>query len=226
MQDEKSDLFLSVLRVFQAHGLLEDFILVGSWCHPFYRSHFQDLAHIPLIRTSDVDFLIPNPKKSRPSLDVPALLKELGFSEHINRTDGVAKYQHPDLDLEFLAVKQGRGEEQMHEVKPFQIRAQSLRYLELLQSHVIRVPYRGIQVQVPEPSVYVLHKLLINPRRDEKKQVKDLDAVREIASLLLQKEEHRQKMKAVFDGLPSGWKSTILRVSGKEAPEVREFLGV
>ncbi len=37
------------------------FILVSSWCHYFYQFLFDGVPEIPLLRTTDIDFLVPNP---------------------------------------------------------------------------------------------------------------------------------------------------------------------
>ncbi len=59
--EEKYKLLLSVLRELSKAEVLNDLILAGSWCQFYYRILFDEAPEIPLIRTTDIDFLIPNP---------------------------------------------------------------------------------------------------------------------------------------------------------------------
>ena len=43
----KSNLFLNTLNVLEKAGVLEDIILIGSWCHYFYRVYFSNAKEIP-----------------------------------------------------------------------------------------------------------------------------------------------------------------------------------
>src|SRR5690606_5019851 len=129
-----------------------------------------------------------------------------------------------EIDLEFLADKIGKGDVNVYIVKPLGIRAQTIRYLSMLQSHVIEVPYRGYAVLVPEPAAYALHKLLINHQRSEKKKTKDMDTVRAIAEQLLKRDSERARLNAVFTGLPDRWRKKILVAAEKETPELHRFL--
>lgn len=224
MQDERSDIFLSLLEVFSELGLLQDLILVGSWTHLFFREYLGDPKAVPAIKTTDVDFLVTPPKKDRKKVDIPAAIKKLGFLEHHDFVNGTAKYVHSELDLEFLADRIGKGEVNVYDVKPLGIKAQTIRYLSMLQSHAIEVPYRSYSVRVPEPAAYALHKLLINHQRSEKKKTKDMDTVRAISEELLKRKQERQRLTQVFGGLPEKWKRKILEAAGKETPELHRFL--
>ena len=61
---EQRRLSLKVLKEFHKAGVLKDLVLIGSWCHYFYRAYFNDAPEIPLVRTLDLDFLIP--KRQQP----------------------------------------------------------------------------------------------------------------------------------------------------------------
>lgn len=90
MEESKQfDIFLSVLRKFQSCGVLEEIMLIGSWCLYFYRMEFSKPDVVPAVRTLDADFLIPNPRKLSKDVDVPDLLKEMGFVPTYNRTTGL-----------------------------------------------------------------------------------------------------------------------------------------
>lgn len=93
----KSNLFLATLKLLYNAGVLEDIILIGSWCHHFYRVYFSNAPEIPAVRTLDIDFLIPNPPKIHKDVDIPKILSSLDFTTFYNYTTGYAKYVHPEL---------------------------------------------------------------------------------------------------------------------------------
>lgn len=224
MQDEKADLFLSLLGLFQRLGLLDDLVLVGSWCHPFYRAYFQDPLAVEAVRTNDVDFLISNPNKGRPERDVPAELLDLGFVTQHSFLSGWTKYVHPDLELEFLTPKRGPGEMETFAIKPLKLEAHTIRFLDFLQDHAIPVTHAGFTVRVPEPAAYVLHKFLINPRRSEKKRGKDLDTVTKLSAYMVKQETERKRFRELLKSMPKGWQKTVLEVTAEHAPWLHEVL--
>ena len=83
----------------------------------------------------DVDFLIPNPNQIKNEIDIPTLLKERGFVPTFNRSSGIVKYDHPELRLEFLVPEMGRGNDGPQEIRKLHIKAQGLRYLNLLTAY-------------------------------------------------------------------------------------------
>lgn len=224
MQDEKADLFLDLLGVFQKLELLDDLILVGSWCHLFYRAYFADPLAVESIRTTDVDFLISNPNKGRPERDVPAALLELGFVTQHSFLSGWTKYVHPDLELEFLTPKRGPGEVETFTIKPLKLEAHTIRFLDFLQDHAIPVTHAGFTVKVPEPAAYVLHKFLINPRRSEKKRGKDLETVTKLSAYMVKREAERERFRALFAAMPKGWQKTVLEMTKEHADWLHEVL--
>jgi len=54
--ETKSNLFIDTLRALQKADVLNEIILVGSWCHYFYRIYFNNSPEIPTVRTLDIDF--------------------------------------------------------------------------------------------------------------------------------------------------------------------------
>jgi len=223
MQDERGDLFLDLLGVFQKLSLLDDLVLVGSWCHLFYRAYFQDPLAVEPIRTTDVDFLIANPNKGRPERDVPAALKELGFlTQHA--MSGWTKYVHKDLELEFLTPKRGGGGSETFTVKPLKLEAHSIRFLDFLYDHAIAVNHAGFAVKVPEPAAYVLHKFLINPRRSEKKRGKDMETITKLSAYMIKREAEQDRFRTLLSEMPKGWQKTVLEVTKAHAPWLHEVL--
>jgi hypothetical protein len=54
---------------------------------------------IPLIRTTDIDFLVPTPRKINKSLGVAKLLNNIGFDNDFDYQTGLIKFVHPDLEI-------------------------------------------------------------------------------------------------------------------------------
>jgi len=209
----KSSLFLKILNSLHNEGVLKDIILIGSWCHYFYKDYFSNAPEIPLLRTLDVDFLIPNPPRIKKEVNIPDILESFDFIPLHSRITGYTKYVHPELELEFLIADLGKGKgNKPYQIPKLHINAQGLRFLNLLQSHTIKVKYGDITVIVPEPAAYVLHKFIIYERRQNKeKQLRDLLSAKEIGEFLLTNKIQRKKILDIFNSLPKKWQKTILK---------------
>ena len=65
MEISQYKLCLEVLRCLDASGVLKHIILVGSWCTLFYKDYFGDVDYLAVIKTRDMDLLIPHPATLR-----------------------------------------------------------------------------------------------------------------------------------------------------------------
>jgi len=224
--EAKSNLFIDTLKALQKAGVLNEIILVGSWCHYFYRIYFDNSPEIPAVRTLDIDFLIPNPPIIKKETNIPKILKALDFRPVQNYPSGYTKYAHPELELEFLTPELGRGKgDKPYEISKLHVNAQGLRYLNLLQSHTIKAEFKNIKVTLPEPAAYVLHKFIVFERRKkEEKMIRDLKAAKEIGEFLLEKTSQRKKLKNIFKSLPKKWQKKIIKNTKDKSPLIFEFL--
>ena len=119
--EEKYKLLSMVLNKLQEAGALEKLVLAGSWCQYYYRILFNAPLEIPLIRTTDIDFLVPNPPKIIKAVDVTRLLNNLGFDNDFDYNTGLVKYVHPDLEIQFITPALGRGKNMPYEIKKYNI---------------------------------------------------------------------------------------------------------
>ncbi len=212
------EIVLQVLRRFQSAGILDKLVLIGSWCLYFYR-HDTGLKDLPALRTTDVDFLVPRPFHFEKTTDVPAILEELGFAPVFHGMSGLAVYDHPELRLEFLTPEIGRGSSEPIAIRGLHVKAQGIRYLNFLSSHVITVMYHGLAVRVPEPLVFALHKLIVSSRRTKKdKREKDLTTAVGVLEFLFKDPKEKERAKDILAELPAKWRKTILSVSAKHFP--------
>lgn len=198
-----ADLFQKVLQVFDRIGLWEDGIeLIGSWSFLLYQRHLG-VPDAPL-RTQDIDFLLPRPYPKRTAVDLEAALSELGFRMKFT-SSGVAQFFHPDLKLEFLMPERGSGKEEPRTVKSLGIKAVQLRYLDILLDKPVILQEGTVNVRVPKPLNFCLHKLIIAQRRKNKdKREKDIDQA--LYTLRILEPGEFQK---TLDSLPKGWRALI-----------------
>jgi hypothetical protein len=223
--EEKYELLAAVLKELQEKGVLDGLVIVGSWCQYYYRILFDDAPEIPLLRTLDIDLLVPNPSRFKTNVDVSALLNQLGFDNDFDHMTGLVKYVHPDLEIQFLTPALGRAKDTPCEIKQLNINAESLTYMKMLQDYKFSMTHKGLTLWLPEPEAYTLHKILISiKRKDPAKIEKDLMAAKSIGELCLDHETRRQRLKTIYANLPKKWQRTISGVLTELSPELFSFL--
>lgn len=227
MEKKQFELCLEILRRFNKAGILKDFILIGSWCVYFYKDYFTDVPYIDqaTIKTRDIDFLINNPSSIRQEVDVPTLLKDLGFVTTFKGTKGYLKLDHPDLLLEFLVPEKGRGTDKPVHLPKLGMNAVALRFLSFLSSNTIKVKVEDFYVTLPHPANFALHKLIISQRRPkEDKALKDRNTAIDILRALINKDES-VIIKQVFSSISQKWQSKIIKgLNLLQEKEITEIL--
>ena len=213
MEKSQYKLCLEILRRFNKAGILKDFILIGSWCVYFYKDYFSDIPYIDqaTIKTRDIDFLINNPSIIKQEVDVPLLLKDLGFVTMIKGNKGYIKLDHPDLLLEFLTPEKGKGTDKPVPLPKLGMNAVALRFLSFLSLNTIKVKVEDFYITLPHPANFALHKLIISQRRPKQdKAVKDRNIAIEILKALIKKGES-SIIKQVFNSVPKKWQTRIIK---------------
>jgi hypothetical protein len=165
--------FLRVIKLLNDNDCLKDVILIGSWAEFLY----QQTSLIPVgttaLRTLDVDFLIANIRKPNPPINLEELAEQQGYAVDKHFLLGTTKIQTPSrLELEFLIAQRGAGKEPTYKTA-LGVTAQALRNLELLRDNTMPISYFDINIMVPIPEAYVLHKIIINNERSKSKMEKD-----------------------------------------------------
>jgi len=217
VQNKQHELCLNVLRKLEEAGVLQNLVLVGSWCLVLYRDYFRGVGAVPAVRTRDMDFLVPSAAAIRKTVDVPELLKELGFITGFRGTQGVMMLEHPELMIEFLVPERGRGSEDLQDLPKLKMNAQALRFMGIaLIMKTIRLHFENVPVNAPHPAAFALHKLLIAPRRTNmEKKRKDLDAATLILDLLNKKRE-MQVVRDLLAKFTPTWKKRIIATLHRE----------
>ncbi len=212
MEKKQSELCLEILRRFHKTRILNDFILIGSWCVYFYKDYFSDIPHMSriVLKTRDIDFLVDNPSKIKHNVNIPDLLKDLGFVTVFKGSKGYIKLDHPELMLEFLVPEKGKGTNKPCPLPMLGINAVSLRFLTFLSQNTIKVAVEDFHITLPHPANFALHKLIIFQRRaKEDKAAKDRNTAIEILNALIEKGD-AGIVKKVFNSVPKKWQEKIL----------------
>lgn len=176
-----------------------------------YERYYNAEEYRPLIRTSDVDFLIPNPRKaSAANVNIGEILENLNFVKSFNRGNDLIKYEREGLTIEFLVPEVGRGGHEPVKIKELNVVAQPLRFLNMLTEDPLIVKYEGTKVKVPDPIAYAFHKLIISGRRrKEEKQSKDYQTAMELLRFL-QSRGMQRNITSYFNSLSPGWRKKII----------------
>jgi len=223
---EKSQykLCIEVLRKLYNAGVLKHIILIGSWCMPFYKTYFAGIRYMPSIKTRDMDLLISRPLKTSKKIDIPELLKSIGFIVGFKGSQGYIKLEHPDLVIEFLVPEKGRGTDKPYQLPQLGLNAQALRFLNFLITNIIHVKIEDISVALPHPANFALHKLIIFQRRKNPEKVaKDRDAAIRILNALIDKGEIGV-IRDVYNSIPQKWQIKVMQ--GLEKAEADKILAV
>ena len=191
---DDNDLFLKKVGLLERGGVLNDIVLIGSWVLPIYRTYFNNAPEIPLLRTTDVDFLVGMPPRIRREFDVPAALSGLGFEPEWSSQGGYCKYVHPEMEVEFLIPEQGRGAGRSISVDALRVEAQPLRFLSLAYDRSMFVRYQGYDIRVPEPEAFVFlegarHSKTQRPHVRSKRRHRPLDLSVSTCSTILSAEQ-------------------------------------
>ncbi|MBL7197076.1 MAG: hypothetical protein ISS47_03140 [Candidatus Omnitrophica bacterium] len=212
MEKKQYDLCLEVLGRLDKAGILDNFILIGSWCVYFYKKYFDNEPYIDLatIRTRDIDLLIDNPVKIKGEADIPELLKDLGFVAIFKGSKGYIKLDHPDLILELLVPERGRGINKPYPLPKLGMNAVTLRFLNFLTMNLIKVNVEDFTLKLPHPANFALHKLIIFQRRArEEKAVKDRNIAIHVIRALMAKGDQKI-LKKTFLNIPTKWQKKVL----------------
>ena len=187
MEASKTDL-LSLLKAIEVLApYLDEIVIVGGWVPFLYHRYGQRPSPHPLLRTMDIDVVVPRhvEERERPSID--ELLSRAGYEARIYGSDvPVIKYEltSPVTEIEFLTPEVGKPGKAALTVQRGLI-AQALRYLQILLENTKKMEISdtidgsdiNLVVTVPSPGAFIYQKgLTLSPssRRTPAKVDKDL----------------------------------------------------
>ncbi|PIR19986.1 MAG: hypothetical protein COV45_08410 [Deltaproteobacteria bacterium CG11_big_fil_rev_8_21_14_0_20_47_16] len=155
---------LNLLTALDQQGALKHLVIIGSWVTLFYKDYFKDPNYHPAIRTTDIDFLVPKKPPHNLNINLPKLFGQMGFLEEFT-TDGWVTFHKPELHVEFLWPRIGQHSDKPKKIPELGINVRPLRFMSLMARETIHCVYHGIEVTLPHPVVYGIHKLIISTRR-------------------------------------------------------------
>ncbi len=216
---EEFELLLNVLRDLQTAGVLKHCTLVGSWCLEFYRSMYGNPPEIPAVRTLDADLLLERRLKLAAPVDVAAILEKNNFALEIEHS-GLYKFVHAKLDIEFLTGL-GRDGKAYHNFEELGINAQELPYMEIAHKYQMKAIYSGVELKIPEPEAFALHKLIVCLlRKKPEKETKDIETAKGLFAFFEGKETHVERIRTIYGEFPKGWKKKVGESMGKYRMEL------
>lgn len=173
-ENQQFEILTEVLERFHEKGILDRLTLIGSWCIYFYNIHFKEKVSSSELRTRDSDFLVSKYEKFPQKVDIPALLEDLGFIVELRGQNGFMTLQHPELFVEFLVPETGSETDKPFTIPSLSVKANKLNHLQMLLRDPITVKYHHLNIRVPNPADFAIHKLIISEiRKNKDKRKKD-----------------------------------------------------
>lgn len=168
--------FWAFLRLLADNDLLKHVVVIGSWAEYLYAQAGVLPDFEANLRTLDIDFLVRNLRRPVPQANIAALAREAGYIvEQDILTETTKIYTPGFMEIEFLILQQGAGDTQTLKTN-LGVNAQALRHLSVLKEFTITVHLFDMDIHIPQPEAYVLHKIAINEQRNKKAE-KDRAAV-------------------------------------------------
>ena len=187
--------FWKFIKLLHDNNLLEHVIVIGSWCEYIYAQSGILPDYSTMLRTLDIDFLIKNMRKPSEKVNLSTIAQQNGYTVDYDVMNETTKIYTPDLmEIEFLIEQKGAGIEPVLKTN-LGVNAQALHHVGMLKQHTITVSLFDMNITVPIPEAYAVHKVIINESRGKKSE-KDMNAVQNILPYL-----NRDKLKDVIDTL-------------------------
>lgn len=189
-----------------------------------YKHVYDNAPEIPALRTTDLDFLVREPNVNIPKINIPDILEKLGFEPLNDIASGLTKYEREDLEIEFLVAKMRNGDSVI-KVPHLTLSAQMLAYMDIASKYSQQVSFDGISLNVPEISAFVLHKILVQPlRNDEVKKEKDAATIRSLSDLIIDRKDLALRTKEIYSVFPQKWRNKILSEAKSKYPNIVKIL--
>ncbi len=174
------NIFYEVIKILDEINLTNNIVIIGSWAEFIYEKSSIIKDFQSNIRTKDIDLLIENINLPREKIDILKAFEEKGFEIDVTGFD-VYKLIKGEFEIEFLGEMKG-GSYSYTKVPSLNIpKIEVLTHVSMLYDETLKIEYKNINIKIPNPYNYVLHKMIINNDRKEKK---DKDK-RSISNLLI-----------------------------------------
>lgn len=182
MDIKREEAFNEVIDKLDELGLLPYVMIMGSWAEYLYSKCLFKNDYTNSLQTRDIDILYRNINLPDIKIPIASKLAEIGFLYKEDIMSGVAKFYKEDiLELEFLTRTLGSNTDKPTKIEPLNIKSESMRIVNILADYPAEIKYRNHKLIVPNPSAFVVQKILTNPtRKPDYKKEKDLDVCERI----------------------------------------------
>ena len=207
--NEIKKIFWETIKILYKNKVLEHVVLIGSWAEYIYEtsSYLKDFEGN--LKTKDIDFLIKNINRPKEGINIVDILEKEGYETSIDYISGIFKfYKSKDLEVEFLAREIGKGQSEPYKVPSFGIKAEGLRFTDLLVRNTVNIEVKNMEITVPIPQAYLLQKIIINYRRG-KKAKKDYLSIENLMENIKRNSSEFKKLKDLYNALSKKQKNII-----------------
>ena len=202
-------IFWETIKILEKNKVLEHVVLIGSWAEYIYEVSGYIKNFEANLKTKDIDFLIKNINKPKKGINIVDILEKEGYETAIDYINGVFKfYKGKDLEIEFLVREIGKGQSEPYKVPSFGIKAEGLRYTDLLVQNTVNIDIKNINITVPTPQAYLLQKIIINEQRRYKAE-KDYLGIENLLENIERSHIEYQKLKELHTTLTKKQKNKI-----------------
>ena len=208
LQAEKEKNFWEFIKLLDKENILKDVVIVGSWAEKVYESVF---GYETLLITNDIDIyykenavIVKNVK-----IDINNEMQKLGYAINRDYMTSVTRYNKLDFEIEFLTLLKGDGSKTVRYIEPLGIYSEALRYFDILEEFAITVNMNGYKINIPEPSAYVLHKMIINHNRKPiEKREKDISKVKNLLLYIKKDKKEAKRFVEIYTYINTKYRKT------------------
>jgi|GEM_PF-507264 len=200
MASFSENLFWEIIEALDRSMTLQHFMIIGSWAEYVYSVALGGGTR-PGFRTEDIDILIPNIRKPTSKVTLIDELESIGFT-YTEDLFGVSRLTMPEgFKLEFLARNLGSTKMTSITIPSMGITVPTLSSVNLLVKYPLALSVHEKAITVPEPSAYIIQKLLINEKRPPHKKQKDLESIEYLLRHLKTYGYEESRLREIFLGL-------------------------
>lgn len=203
--------FWKFIKLLYDNDILEHVEVVGSWCEYLYAQSGYLPGFTANLRTLDIDFLIKNMRKPSKKVSLASIAADNGYTIDHDTLTGTTKIYTPDLmEIEFLIEQKGAATTPVLETN-IGVNAQALHHIGILKTFSVNINMFGMDITVPTPEAYVIHKIVINEQRGKKIE-KDQQAIKGLLPYL-----NNDKINEIIGSLSKKDKRIVEKYNSEES---------
>ncbi len=198
--------FHETLQLLDRNDLLKHIILIGSWAEYLYEESNIIDNYVSTTKTFDIDFLIRNIRLPREGVNIFKIFEEEEYITDMSR-NGIVVFRKGKFEIEFLARQIGKPTITIKSPS-FGLEVETLGHMSVIVDNTIDVKFNNLVVIIPDPVAFIIHKMIINKNRGEKKE-KDIVAIKNLVFYMENIPEYVLKMELLFDKLTKNEKKAV-----------------